>query len=121
MKILMTILLCFMMTIVQAQEHGEFKQSNSDKIEVWNENTAKWGNVESFWRDFEKSNEGNSWGRSVNYPNYDDVNEFDTIIIELKQGACLMQFYHSRWRRANDVQRWNDNFNEYGGCPYVFD
>ena len=52
---------------------------------------------------------------------YEEVKEFDTLVIELEQGNCLMQFYHSRWRRANDVQRWNDIFNEYGGCPYVFE
>jgi hypothetical protein len=32
-----------------------------------------------------------------------------------------MQFFHQRWRRANDVQRWNDRFNDYAGCAHVFD
>ncbi len=123
MKILIAILLCSFILTAQAQEyeHGEIKQSTSGDIQVWNANSTQWSDAETFWLNFEKTNEGNSWGRSTKYPNYDDVNEFDTIIIELEQGACLMQFYHARWRRANDVQRWNDNFNEYGSCPYVFD
>jgi hypothetical protein len=32
-----------------------------------------------------------------------------------------MQFHHEKWRRAQDVNRWDDKFNLYGGCPYVFD
>ena len=30
-------------------------------------------------------------------------------------------FFHSRWRRANDVRRWNPQFNEVLGCSVVFD
>jgi len=32
-----------------------------------------------------------------------------------------MEFIHERWRRANDVRRWDDAFNDYAGCPHVFD
>lgn len=31
-----------------------------------------------------------------------------------------MEFFHNRWRRANDVRRWDPLFNEHGGCPDVF-
>ncbi len=123
MKILITLLLCFLITDIQAEEHenGFVSKSASGKLQVWNADNTEWNDIELFWQNFAKTNEAKSWGTNDSYPNYDDVNEFDTLVIELKQGTCLMQFYHSRWRRANDVQRWNDAFNEYGGCPYVFE
>ncbi|MDX1406343.1 MAG: hypothetical protein R3192_17540, partial [Woeseiaceae bacterium] len=64
---------------------------------------------------------GLTWGRRTDYPPYDQVDELDTMIIELESGPCLMEFFHTRWRRANDVRRWDAAFNEYGGCPNVFD
>ena len=42
-------------------------------------------------------------------------------MVEVKSGLCLMEFFHTRWRRANDVRRWDDRFNEYAGCAKVFD
>ncbi|MEM7020091.1 MAG: hypothetical protein AAF512_22465, partial [Pseudomonadota bacterium] len=60
------------------------------------------------------------WGQGTEYPSYKDVSEFDTFIVELDSGACLMEFFHSRWRRAQDVRRWDEKFNAYGGCPDVF-
>lgn len=102
-------------------DHGFVNRSVSGKLQVWNADTTEWNGIELFWNNFTKTNKAKSWGHSVTYPKYEQVKEFDTLVIELEQGNCLMQFYHSRWRRANDVQRWNDTFNEYGGCPYVFD
>jgi hypothetical protein len=32
-----------------------------------------------------------------------------------------MALFHSRWRRANDVRRWDPKFNDYAGCPEVFE
>ena len=77
--------------------------------------------VEAFLMDYANANGGLTWGRSASYPEYEKVKEGDTLLIELAQGPCLMEFFHSRWRRANDVRRWNPSVNEYGGCPYVFD
>ena len=76
--------------------------------------------VETFWLNYAKSKGGLTWGKSTSYPEYEKVKEGDTILIQLNQGPCLMEFFHSRWRRANDVKRWDDSINEYGGCPYVF-
>jgi hypothetical protein len=81
----------------------------------------KLSGIESFWINFAESNNAKFWGRAYTYPNYGDVNEFDTVLIQLKEGICLMQFFHSCWRRANDVQRWDDAFNQYVGCSSVFD
>ena len=77
--------------------------------------------TEAFWLDYAASKGGLTWGRSTSYPEYAQVKEGDTLMIELAQGPCLMEFFHSRWRRANDVRRWDPSVNEFGGCPYVFD
>ena len=76
--------------------------------------------VETFWLSYAKSKGGLTWGKSTSYPEYEKVKEGDTILIQLNQGPCLMEFFHSRWRRANDVRRWDDSINDYGGCPYTF-
>ena len=68
-----------------------------------------------------EENSGKHWGRSATYPPYNDVNERDTLLVELEQGSCLMYFWHSRWRRAQDVWRWDEQQNAVLGCPYVFD
>ena len=77
--------------------------------------------VEQFWQDYADSKGGLTWGIAHEYPDYSLLKEGDTILIELPQGRCLMEFFHSRWRRANDVWRWHQSFNDYDGCPYVFD
>jgi uncharacterized protein (DUF302 family) len=102
-------------------EHGFVNKSALGQLKVWNADSHEWNGIELFWDNFTQNNQAKSWGHSATYPKYEEVKEFDTLVIELKQGNCLMQFFHSRWRRANDVQRWDDTFNEYGGCPYVFD
>jgi hypothetical protein len=77
-------------------------------------------NVEMFWLNYAESKGGLTWAESTAYPEYEKVNEGDTFLIRLDKGPCLMEFFHSRWRRANDVKRWDDSINRYGGCPYVF-
>ncbi|WP_420598080.1 hypothetical protein [Neptuniibacter sp.] len=84
---------------------------------VWTSGT----DTEALWLRYADSKGGLVWGRSTEYPEYEKVREGDTFIIELKQGPCLMEFFHSRWRRANDVRRWDESINSFGGCPYVFD
>lgn len=59
-------------------------------------------------------------GESSEYPEYSAIKEGDTTLIQVKEGACLMGFFHRRWRRANDVNRGDDIISEYGGCPFVF-
>jgi len=115
------LILAFSSANSQSPEHGTVIKSKNASWKVWDINTMKWGDIESFWSRYADSKGGLTWKRSNTYPKYDNVKEFDTLLIELKQGTCLMEFFHSRWRRANDVRRWDDAFNEYGGCPYVFD
>ncbi len=97
-------------------------QKHADRAwQAWDQETHVWMDLEAFWVRHAERNGGLTWGRGEAYPPYAKVKEFDTFLVELNQGPCLMQFFHGRWRRANDVQRWDDAFNEFGGCPNVFD
>ena len=90
-------------------------------LEAWDLQNTEWVNLETFWIRYSDRRGGLTWGRRTDYPPYERVNELDTMIIEVESGPCLMEFFHTRWRRANDVRRWDAAFNEYGGCPHVFD
>lgn len=122
MKTLVSLLFILLIIPVKAQEqeNGVVKVNKDGQFIVWDERNSKWSSLDKFWDTFAAANKAEHWGKSSSYPNYDDVNEFDTFLVQLDEGTCLMQFFHSRWRRANDVQRWHDSFNEYSGCPYVF-
>jgi hypothetical protein len=100
--------------------NGQFYESNST-IEVWDATTAEWVTPETFWLSYAERSNGKFWGKTSSYPQYVDVTEYDTILIKLDKGVCLMEFFHKRWRRAQDVRRWDSAFNSFGGCPYVFD
>ncbi len=91
------------------------------KVKAWDNSQQKWLFIEDFWLAYAERNGGLTWGKGTQYPAYEQVEEFDTFLVQVKQGNCLMEFFHSRWRRANDVRRWDDKHNEYGGCPYVFE
>lgn len=115
LTILLTSLLFSSNTIASEHKLSDPNTSGSDVI--WDEKV----DTEAFWKRYAESRGGLTWGTSSTYPEYDKVNEGDTLIIQLQQGPCLMEFFHSRWRRANDVRRWDESVNEFGGCPYVFD
>jgi len=89
--------------------------------QVWNRSSHQWEAPETFWLSYAEQGSGKFWGRGSNYPTYNDVNEHDTLLIEVESGPCLMYFFHGRWRRAQDVQRWDPVFNDILGCPRVFD
>jgi hypothetical protein len=91
------------------------------EIQAWSASDQQWLSVEAFWLAFTETNDGRFLGRSADYPPYGDLTERDALLVELEQGSCLMYFWHGRWRRAQDVWRWDDAFNEQLGCPYVFD
>lgn len=100
---------------------GKVRTGANGGPEAWDLQSKEWVNLEAFWIRYADRRGGITWGRRTDYPTYADVNEFDTMIIELDSGSCLMEFFHTRWRRANDVRRWDAAFNEYAGCPFVFD
>lgn len=93
----------------------------SDVSLAWHNKRQSWIGLEEFWLDYAGNNGAKFWGTLDSYPQYDKVQENDTLIILTDAGPCLMEFFHKRWRRANDVRRWDKAFNEYGGCSTVFD
>ena len=100
-----------------ASDQGKQDSDGENNSVVWEPGT----NVEEFWAQYAASKGGLTWGTSDTYPEYEKVNEGDTFMVVLSQGPCLMEFFHNRWRRANDVRRWDESINDYGGCPFVFD
>lgn len=105
----------------QAQETRDGQVRTADSHEVWSKALNKWVTPMKFWTSFAAMNGGLTWGVRKDYPEYSKVKEHDLMIIELESGSCLMEFFHRRWRRANDVRRWDTQFNEIGACPHVFD
>lgn len=99
---------------------GRIREQSPGRLSAWDAVNKQWVSLEGFWRNYAARRGGLTWGSRTEYPIYADVKEFDTMIINLPSGPCLMEFFHARWRRANDVRRWDDNFNTYGGCPNVF-
>ncbi len=105
-----------------AQSNGELRRLDAAAdYEAYDLATAAWGTPEAFWIGYAESKGGLTWGQGTVYPPYKEVKEFDTFMVEVDEGICLMEFFHSRWRRANDVRRWHPDFNMVGGCPWVFD
>lgn len=100
---------------------GKVRSISDNTLETWDAKGEEWVEIEVFWDRYAARRGGLTWGPRADYPSYDEVDEHDTMIIELDSGSCLMEFFHTRWRRANDVRRWDDAFNEYGSCPNVFD
>lgn len=92
-----------------------------EALQAWDADGGEWVSPETFWQRYADRRGGLTWGRRGDYPEYAKVNEHDTLIIELDDGSCLMEFFHRRWRRANDVRRWDPAFNAYSACPHVFD
>ena len=104
-----------------ASPHDGQIHDTGSLVEVWDARASAWVEPETFWIRYAKQASGTYWGRSADYPAYRDADEHDTILIETEHGSCLMYFFHSRWRRAQDVRRWDAAFNDVGGCPRVFD
>ncbi|WP_144394668.1 hypothetical protein [Pleionea sediminis] len=128
-KLLMTVLLSLFVSACGSlnqsssseYEHGKLRTNDNGRVEAFDESTNQWVAPREFWLNFADSHVGKFWGVRKDYPEYEQVNENDTLLIQLDKGECLMEFFHTRWRRAQDVRRWDDAFNEYSGCPFVFD
>lgn len=99
--------------------HGEVVV-NGAKQQAWDSQDNKFLSLEEFWRTYAKRNDGLTWGQSSTYPPYNDVKEYDLFMVEIGSEICLMEFFHDRWRRANDVRRWDSAFNKYSACSKVF-
>lgn len=119
-RLLLTAVLACMSGTASAATNGEVRQNASGAPEVWHAASQAWVGVEIFWERFAVAEGGLTWGRSSTYPPFEKVKEHDLFLVELEQGPCLMEFFHNRWRRANDVRRWDDKMNAVAGCANVF-
>lgn len=119
-RLLLTAVLAGMATTATAATNGELRQNADGAAEVWEAASQTWVGVEVFWERFAVAEGGLTWGRSSTYPPYEKVKERDLFLVEVEQGPCLMEFFHGRWRRANDVRRWDDKMNAAAGCAHVF-
>lgn len=116
--IVFAVLFSGMVSAADGERDGQFISGNPDQ--VWDANQSEWVSPVNFWHSYAQRSGGITWGQTSEYPEYNQVKEHDTLLIEVDSGLCLMEFFHSRWRRANDVRRWDPQFNEYAGCPDVF-
>lgn len=123
-----TLLCCTLLALTSATaatptvgtHNGQFVIQSGQAM-AWDASSQQWLTIESFWQHWADMHGGLTWKASETYPDYDQVKEQDTFLVELKGGTCMMEFWHGRWRRANDVRRWDDAFNDYSACPRVFD
>lgn len=124
-KILALLLLagamCFAEQIPNGTRDGQIHVLDDGSFLAWDVPSAQWVSPDAFWKVYADRASGRNWGSGSEFPPYEEVNEHDTFLVQLESGTCLMYFFHTRWRRANDVRRWGDEFNEYSACPYVFD
>ncbi len=104
-----------------AATDGQARAQSNGTFVAWDAQQREWLSPEAFWLRYAARTGGLTWGRGIDYPPYKEVKELDTFLIDLPSGPCLMQFFHSRWRRANDVHRWDPAFDKFGSCPQVFD
>lgn len=99
---------------------GQVMKKEDGSFVAWDAETELWLEPLLFWESFAARQGGLSYGWNHEYPPYEQAREHDTIMIQLDSGPCLMEFFHQRWRRSNDVHRWDPLFNEFGGCADVF-
>lgn len=100
--------------------NGQLYYADSDSPLAWSSNSNQWLALDDFWKEYAEASSGKYWGERGDYPRYADVNEHDTVLITGEEGSCLMYFFHTRWRRAQDVRRWDPAQNDALGCPFVF-
>lgn len=106
---------------VAGNKDGEVRRIAGSEQRAWDAEAAEWVSLDLFWERYAARRGGFTWGKRKDYPPYADVSELDTLVIQLDSGSCMMMFFHTRWRRANDVRRWDDAFNDFSACPDVFD
>ena len=111
---------CWAQQIAPGSRDGEVRALADGGFLAWDAGTDAWLEPEAFWSNFADRGRGKRWPDGDSYPPYSEVSEHDAFLVMTEQGPCLMYFFHTRWRRANDVWRWGPEFNRYGGCPHVF-
>ena len=126
MKTLATLFLLLLGSSVTAADYpanpsnGQLYTTPAGETETWDAASANWINPMRFWMNYAATRGGLSWKTGSDYPPYSEVKEGDLFLVQLATGSCLMEFFHQRWRRAQDVRRWDPAFNNYSACPNVF-
>ncbi len=92
---------------------------HNDGFIVWDTQADSWVKPEQFWANYASRKGSRNWGTATTYPPRAKTQPHDVVTIVTPEGVCLMEFYHSRWRRANDVWRWSQRFSNYAGCANV--
>lgn len=105
----------------QGHRDGEVRVNDYGGLRAWDDQAQRWVSIEIFWRNISDRKGGFTWGIQTSYPDSELMKDGDTLLLNLRKGACLMEYKGGRWHRANDLYKWDDQFNTYGGCPYVFD
>lgn len=107
-------------SLVADSETGDIKEVGGS-LQVWYQAADEWLTPEVFFeREISRLN-GPTYGRTSKYPDYNSVQEWDTLIDILPDGrSCPMVFFHARWRRLPDVLALDERLRNYGGCKDVF-
>ncbi|MEM1402594.1 MAG: hypothetical protein AAGG55_04635 [Pseudomonadota bacterium] len=124
--LLLPLLVLLSTSVVHAQpprdaSNGEIFLRENGEVLAYRDSSESWVPLEEFWVSYARNSEGRFWGKTADYPVYSKVAEHDTLLEVRDEGVCLMYFFHTRWRRAQDVRRWDPMQNEVLGCPHVFD
>ena len=110
----------FSLGTLSAPVHGDVRETG-DNIEVWHMKVVGWISPDEFFVIEIKRLNGPTYGTVGNYPPYEAVQEWDTLIDRLPDGReCPMVFFHARWRRLPDVLALDEHLRNYGGCRDVF-
>lgn len=101
--------------------NGDLRERGA-RLEVWSTQRQAWVAPEQFFDAEIEALDGPTYGRTHDYPPYDTVSEWETLIDVLPDGRqCPMVFFHQRWRRLPDVLALDAKLREYGGCADVLD
>ena len=110
----------FSLGTLSAPSQGDVRET-VDGIEVWHTTVSGWISPDEFFAIEIKRLKGPTYGTVGDYPPYDTVSEWDTLVDRLPDGReCPMVFYHERWRRLPDVLALDERLRNHGGCKDVF-
>jgi len=113
-------LLTITVTAQSAPTHGDVRETGNG-IEVWDNSNSAWISPDELFALEIKRLNGPTYGTVTDYPPYDKVQEWDTLIDKLPDGReCPMVFFHKRWRRLPDVLALDERLRNHGGCKDVF-
>jgi hypothetical protein len=104
---------------LSAPVHGEVHDTG-DNIEAWHMKLAGWISPDEFLVIEIKHLNGPTYGMAGDYPPYEAMQEWDTLIDRLPDDReCPKMSFHARWRRLPDVLALDEHLRNYGGCRDV--